>query len=291
MCFGSVGTDTGGSIRIPSTACGTVGLKPTYGELPLDGIVPLSRTLDHVGPMARTVADTALMFEAMHSGITPDRGHAGGTFTFGVPEAYFCERLHSDVRDALERVRRTLTAAGHTVRPVAIEHAAWTADVYLHIVLADAAWYHGPMLEAYADRYCPAVRIRLEMGRYVLGEDYVRAMRLRDLLAHNVTDALRGCDALLLPALPIAAPPLGAANVEVAGAPMPVRAAMLRLTQLFNVTGHPAIALPAGHDAQGFPLGMQLVGEHGRTSRLLALAAAAEPYMTTGPGSVGGGTG
>jgi aspartyl-tRNA(Asn)/glutamyl-tRNA(Gln) amidotransferase subunit A len=124
----------------------------------------------------------------------------------------------------------------------------------------------------------------------VLAEDFVRAMTLRARLREAVDDALDGVDALLLPALAITAPPLGASSVEVDGAREPIRAVMLRLTQLFNITGHPAIALPAG-SAGGLPVGMQLVGRHGCTADLLALAAAVEPYISGGPGSVGGGTG
>jgi aspartyl-tRNA(Asn)/glutamyl-tRNA(Gln) amidotransferase subunit A len=291
MCFGSVGTDTGGSIRIPSAACGTVGLKPTIGELPCDGIVPLSTTLDHVGPMARTVADTAVLFRAMNGQtgalITP----ASAKLTFGVPRAYLCDRLDPDVRTALERTRETLARAGHTVVDVTIDHAAWTPDVYLHIVLPEAARFHAPMLETSAEKYSPGIRLRLEMGRYLLAEDYVRAMGLREHLTRAVDRALEGMDALLLPALAIPAPPLGAASVDVDGAKEPTRAIMLRLTQLFNISGHPAVALPAGTTQKGLPVGMQLVGHLRRTERLLEVASAAEPYISGGPGSVGGGTG
>lgn len=278
MCFGSVGTDTGGSIRIPSAACGTVGLKPTYGELPCDGIVPLSTTLDHVGPMTRTVGDAALMFAAMQGGAAHDDA-APRRLTFGAPEAYFYERIDPEVSRALDRARSALRETGHHVRTVTIEHAAWTPDVYLHIVLAESAQYHAPMLEAHAAGYSPGVRARLEMGRYVLAEDYVRALRLREVLRRSVEAALHGCDALLLPALPIAAPPLGAATVDVAGVAEPVRAVMLRLTQLFNISGNPAIAMPAGVDSAGFPLSLQLVGQHGRTGRLLSVAAAVESVL------------
>ena len=118
--------------------------------------------------------------------------------------------------------------------------------------------------------------MRLEMGRYVLAEDYVRAMRLRESLAGEVDRALRGCDALLLPALSIPAPAIGASTVEVGGQSQPVRAAMLKLTQLFNMTGHPAIAIPAGVGADGLPRGLQLVGHRGRSERLLDIAAAVE---------------
>jgi aspartyl-tRNA(Asn)/glutamyl-tRNA(Gln) amidotransferase subunit A len=282
MCFASVGTDTGGSVRIPSAVCGTVGLKPSFDELPCAGVVPLSGTLDHTGPMARTVADVTLMFRALKGSAAqastapaPDRQR----FVFGVPEAYFCERLHPDVRGGLARVREGLAADGHGVRTVVVDDAVRTADVYLHIVLPEASWFHAPMLERYPERYSPGVRLRLEMGRYILAEDYVRAMFLRTVLTHAVEKALHGCDALLLPTLPIPAPLIGAATVDVDGKDEPVRGIMLRLTQLFNITGHPAIALPAGATRDGWPVSMQLVGHKGRTDRLLDIAASVEARL------------
>lgn len=289
MCFGSIGTDTGGSIRIPSAACGIVGLKPTVGELSCDGVVPLSATLDHIGPMTRTVSDAALMFLAMGGRVTAPRP-AEGPKVFGVPARYFCDRLDPEVRAGLDRSRHNLERAGHRVVDVTVAHAEWTPDVYLHIVLPEASAYHAEMLDKHPQGYSPGVRLRLEMGRYILAEDYVRAMKLRAILRTAVDRALDGVDALLLPALAITAPPLGASSVDVDGVQEPVRAAMLRLTQLFNISGHPSIAMPAG-TAGGWPVGVQLVGRLGGTAELLSLAAAAEPHITAGPGSVGGGTG
>lgn len=285
MCFGSVGTDTGGSIRIPSAACGTVGLKATAGELSCDGVVPLSTSLDHVGPMARTVTDTALLFQAMKGRPVHATAPAGGRLVFGVPDAYFLDPIDEDVRRLFEAVRGSLIEAGHTVLDVTIPHASWTADVYLHIVLPEASWYHAPTIDGHASRYSPGVRLRIEMGRYVLAEDYVRAMQLRKVLTQEVDEAVGRCDALLLPALAIPAPPIGAASVEVGSTRQPVRAIMLKLTQLFNITGHPAIALPAGNGNDGLPRGLQLVGPRGRTERLLDIAAAVELQL----GSSGGG--
>jgi aspartyl-tRNA(Asn)/glutamyl-tRNA(Gln) amidotransferase subunit A len=280
MCFASVGTDTGGSVRIPSAVCGTVGLKPTVNELPGAGIVPLSATLDHPGPMARSVADVAIMFRALKGeSVQPPAVPDGRRLILGVPEAYFCDRLHPEARSAFMHARETLAAGGHQVRTVTVEDAARTADVYLHIVLPEASWFHAPMLKQHADRYSPGVRLRIEMGRYILAEDYVRAMFLRSVLTRSVERALDGCDALLLPTLPIPAPPLGAATVDVDGRQEPVRTIMLRLTQLFNVTGHPAIALPAGTTRDGWPLSVQLVGHHGRTDRLLHAAAIVEARL------------
>jgi aspartyl-tRNA(Asn)/glutamyl-tRNA(Gln) amidotransferase subunit A len=289
MCYGSIGTDTGGSIRIPSAACGTVGLKPTYGELPCDGIVPLSTTCDHVGPMTRSAADARLIFEVLAGGPV---GTVSGPrkFTFGIPSGYFLERLDREVREGFSRVRKRLQG-DHVVRDVKIAEDRITPDVYLHIVLPEAAQYHAPLLASYAPAYSPGVRLRLEMGRYVLAEDYVRGLELRAMLTASVDRALDGCDALLLPALAIPAPPLGSSTVEIEGSPEPVRAAMLRLTQLFNLTGHPVIAMPCGRTTTGLPIGVQLVGGRGRTAQLLAVAEAVEAQITGGAGSVGGGTG
>jgi aspartyl-tRNA(Asn)/glutamyl-tRNA(Gln) amidotransferase subunit A len=279
MCFGALGTDTGGSIRIPSAACGTVGLKATTGEISCDGVVPLSSSLDHLGPMARSVADVALLFDVLTG--RPPRAHPPASaalerFVFGVPRPYFCDRIDPGVRQALERTCAALTAAGHSLRDLSVEHAAWTPDVYLHIVLPEASRFHARLLERSPALYSPGVRVRLEMGRYLLAEDYIRALDLRRTLTAAVDRALDGCDALLLPTLPIPAPLIGATTVDVDGAAEPVRAAMLRLTQLFNITGHPSLALPAPQDVDPLPRSVQIVGRHRQTDRVLSIAAAVE---------------
>ena len=278
MCYAAVGTDTGGSIRIPAAACGIVGLKPDVADLPIDGIVPLSTTLDHAGPMARSVADAALAYFAMRDGEARIDRLAGpaAALRLGLPAPYFLDKLDAEVRRLFTDACAALERRGHDIARVAIQHAERTADVYLHIVLPEASWYHAALLQRHADAYSPGVRWRLEMGRYILAEDYVRAMHGRTVLRRAVDDALEGLDALILPALPIPAPPIGASTVDVDGAVEPVRAMMLRLTQLFNITGHPAIALPCGHGVDGLPRGLQLVGHRGGTERLLAVAAAVE---------------
>jgi aspartyl-tRNA(Asn)/glutamyl-tRNA(Gln) amidotransferase subunit A len=131
------------------------------------------------------------------------------------------------------------------------------------------------------------VRLRLELGRYVLAEDYLRALDGRRVLRAEVDATLDGRDALVLPTLPIPAPPLGATSVPLASGPEPVRATLLRLTQLFNLTGHPAISIPCGVTRDGLPCGCQLVGAHGQTLSLLDLAEALEPHITP-PGAPGG---
>jgi aspartyl-tRNA(Asn)/glutamyl-tRNA(Gln) amidotransferase subunit A len=294
MCYGSVGTDTGGSIRIPAAACGVTGLKPTLGEISAEAVVPLSMTLDHVGPLARTVGDAALLFHAMLDGEPRlDRVplDATGPLWLGVPLPYFFDKLDDDVARLFADARAALERAGHSFSEVAVAHAQRTADVYLHIALPEAAWYHAPLLREHAGKYSPGVRLRLEMGRYILAEDYVRAMHARTILRRAVDRALEGLDALALPALAIPAPPIGAASVAVGASTEPVRAIMLRLTQLFNITGHPAIAIPCGKGRDGLPRALQLVGHRGSTERLLAVAATVERQIIGGDGSVGGGTG
>ena len=281
MCFASIGTDTGGSIRIPAAACGTVGLKGTYDEVPVRGVIPLSRTCDHVGPLARTVEDTKIVMEVL-TGVPIVEPAPAPPRTFGRPTGYLNTRIDADVREAFERAVKTLESCGHRTRPVDVAHAEVTPDVYLHIVLPEASDYHATMLAGQADKYSRNVRLRLEMGRYLLAEDYVRAMRLRDRLTAAVDAALEGCDALLLPALAIPAPVLGASTVTIDGAEEPVRAIMLRLTQLFNLTGHPAIALPVGRNTDGLPLAVQIVGRRGQTSAVVAMAAAVEALTSPG---------
>jgi aspartyl-tRNA(Asn)/glutamyl-tRNA(Gln) amidotransferase subunit A len=280
MAYASIGTDTGGSIRIPSAACGLVGLKPRFHEVPTNGVVPLSASLDHVGPLAATVADAEEIFhviaDAPGIGEPPAPGHARD-IRLGVPRRYFLDLLDADVASAFEATCARLTAAGVTLADVEVPHAGEIPAAYLHIALTEAAAFHARTLESRPDDYTPTVRVRLEAGRYVLAEDYLRALRCRDVLRAEVSAVLDGRDGLLLPALAVPATPLGAATVHVSGVDEPVRNVTLRLTQLFNLTGHPAITVPCGATASGLPIGAQLVGMH--TPALLQAAATLEPHL------------
>jgi aspartyl-tRNA(Asn)/glutamyl-tRNA(Gln) amidotransferase subunit A len=285
MALATLGTCTGGSIRIPAAACGIVGLKPTFGEVPLDGVVPLSRTFDHGGPLAQTVADASLVYHAM-LGDTHDVAPAPmptSGLRIAVLRKYFCDILDNDVRARFEEALERLRHAGAHVDEVEIHHANDIAPAYLLVVLADAAAYHAATLDAMPERYSAPVRVRLEMGRYVLGEDYVRALAAREVLRREVDAALAQHDALMLPTLPMPAPLLGATTVQVGTTTEPVRNLMLRLTQLFNITGHPAIVVPAGQTSTGLPCSAQLVGVRHQTDALLRVALACEPYIAGTP--------
>jgi aspartyl-tRNA(Asn)/glutamyl-tRNA(Gln) amidotransferase subunit A len=278
MAIAALGTDTGGSVRIPAAACGTVGLKPTYGEISVEGVVPLSRTLDHVGPFARTVSDAwllhrALLGQAEH----PELSAAPiGALRLAVPRPYFCELLADEVSSEFEGALNDLRQAGAHVDEVSIPHAAATPAIYIHIHAAEAAEYHARTLDTAANRYTPNVRLRLEMGRYILAEDHVRARNACEYLRREVDAALEGHDALILPTLPIPAPPIGVETLTIAGSEQPVRALMLRCTQLFNLTGHPALSIPCGTTSRGLPCGVQLVGRRSETDALMRVALAVD---------------
>jgi aspartyl-tRNA(Asn)/glutamyl-tRNA(Gln) amidotransferase subunit A len=278
MAWASIGTDTGGSIRIPAAACGVVGLKPSFGEVPTDGVVPLSASFDHVGPLCRCVGDARLLFDVLAPGAAPDAPAPGASgLRLGVPRDYFLDHLAAAVRTSFDQACDRLRGAGVTIETVSIPAVRDTSPIYVCVALAEAAEYHARTIDAHPDRYTAPIRVRLQAGRHVLAEDYLRAQRGRHRLIAEVDAALAGCDALLLPTLPVTAQPIGAATVRVGDWEESVRNAMLRLTQLFNVTGHPALAMPVAPTPEGLPVGVQLIGPRGATRRLLDVAAALEP--------------
>ena len=275
----SIGSDTGGSIRIPAAACGVVGLKPSLGEVPLDGVVPLSATFDHVGPLTRSVADAASIWAVLAGRpIIHIDALSPTAITLGALGGYFTALLDKDVRSAFTAVVAQLRAAGVAIEPRTVQGTETIVDTYVNISLAEAAHWHAPTLDSRAAEYQPPVRQRLELGRGVKAVDYLRAREARDSLIRAVDAALDACDALVLPTLPIVAPLHGAATVTMDnGETLTVRVAMLRLTQLFNVSGHPAISLPI--PTAGLPVGLQLVGRRGETEALLAVAATCERIL------------
>ncbi len=282
MSLAAIGTDTGGSIRIPAAACGVVGLKPTYGEVSAEAVVPLSRALDHVGPLARTVQDAWVIYRAIAGHETARRlipATAAG-LKLGVPRQYFLDLLDDGVRSAFERTIEMVRQAGAHTIDVEIPHANLAPAMYLAHVFGDAAAYHAATLESMPDRYTDAVRLRLEMARYLPAEDYVRALEGRMVLQREVDAALSSCDALILPSLAIEAPAIGATTVRLNGKDEAVRAVMLRLTQVFNLTGHPAISLPCGTSPAGLPYGLQLVGRRMQTDSLCETASTVETILS-----------
>lgn len=281
MAYASIGTDTGGSIRIPCAACGLVGLKPTLGEIPIDGVFPLSETLDHVGPMCRSVEDTALLYGVLRgipNPVAPTPRDVRG-LRFGIPRPYFFDLLDQQVAHRFNDACDRLKEGGAILDDVVIGHTKEIGAIYVHIALPEVAVYHMDTLEKRPQDYTENVRLRLELGRYILAEDYVRAQRGRQVLIREVNDALNGRDGLLLPSLPVPATKLGVPTVSIGGTEETVRNITLRMTQVFNITGHPAISLPCGMTDEGLPVGLQIVGARNRTPDLLDVAASVEKRL------------
>ena len=227
----------------------------------------------------RPNAARAILLDVIRGTVTRRNARDVKGLRIGVLRGYFTALLDPQVGAAFEAACSALTTAGAELAEVQIPHAGDIAPVYLHIVLAEAAALHAKTLDSHPDDYTPNVRTRLEMGRYIMAEDYVRALRGREVLIAEVDDALHGRDALLLPSLAVPAVRLGAAAVKIGTVEEPVRNITLRLTQLFNITGHPAITLPCATTTDGLPIGAQLAGKRNHTDDLLSVAAAVESLI------------
>jgi aspartyl-tRNA(Asn)/glutamyl-tRNA(Gln) amidotransferase subunit A len=288
LVAGALGSDTGGSIRIPAALCGITGLKPTYGRVSRQGVLPLAWSMDHVGPMARTAADCALLLRCL-AGYDPGdatssvlpvaeypaalTGEVKGV-RVGVLRRFFLEAAAPEVRQAVEAAVDVLKAQGATVDEVELPSVGEVAAASFAIVAAEALAYHADWLRTRPDDYQPDVRERLRMGAFVSGVHYVRAQQVRALVRREVDQALARRDVLLAPATPIAATVLGENQVRLGDGPSDARAALIRLTRPFNFSGHPACAVPCGLTAGGLPVGMQLVGRPFDEATVLRVADA-----------------
>lgn len=284
MGLASVGTDTGGSIRIPAAACGVVGLKPSLGDVPMSGVMPLSVSLDHVGPLARSVQDAAWMWSVMAGQpIHTIEPVSLAGLRVGVLGGYFAHPVDAMVAEAFALACDQLRAAGATLTTVTFTMAPRITETYVNLVLPEAAHLHAAWLDTRRDDYSPAVHERLMSGRAISAVAYLRARHERAMMQAAVDTLLKSVDVLMLPTLPIVAPVSGEPNVTIGDTELPVRVAMLKHTQLFNLTGHPAISLPL--PTTGLPAGLQLVGPSRSTARLLDIAAACESLACPSPTS------
>ena len=271
---GALGSDTGGSIRIPASLCGITGLKPTYGRVSRAGVLPLAWSMDHVGPMTRTAADCALMLGAM-AGYDPAdastsvlpvpdylaalTGDVKG-LRVGLLRRFFLDGATPEVRTAVEAAARTLAGAGAIVDEVSLETVQHVPAASLAVVGSEALAYHAEMLRTRAAEYDPDIARRLRVGAFVGGAHYVRAQQVRALVRADVDGVLARHDLLLAPATPITAPAVDERQTTLGDGPADVRSALIRFTRPFNVSGHPACAVPCGFTAGGMPIGLQLVG-------------------------------
>jgi aspartyl-tRNA(Asn)/glutamyl-tRNA(Gln) amidotransferase subunit A len=287
MCFASVGTDTGGSIRVPSALCGIVGLKPTFGLVSVAGVVPLAESFDHAGPLARNVTDTCILLQAIagkfpkHATVSDHRKlgkNPHRRLRIGWPKHYFLDSIDPDVRKAVEAARKVFEALGARIEDVSFPRLSDSIEAGTAAVLAEATLFHESQgyYPARADEYGEDVRQRLQQGHEVRAVEYLRAVATRSIVNTEFEAAFERVDAILAPASPIPAPRLGQNEVKIAGRTETVRSALVRLNRPANFTGHPAISVPCGFTRERLPIGLQLIGPRWSEAKLLAMAFAYE---------------
>ena len=290
QCTASLGSDSGGSIRTPAAVCGVVGLKPTYGRVSRYGAIPLAWSLDHVGPLTKSVEDAAIMLAAIagpdpkdpsaSSRPLPDyrqemRGSIRG-LRLGVPRQYFFEHVDPEIQKLVSAAIHQLESMGATLVEVDIPDLENCSAMEAHITLAEATSYHEPYLKRQADDYGPGVRTNLEAGRYLLATDYVKSQRARTLLQRNFNQAFEHADVIVSPTLPALPPLVGEVWVQSGNLREHVIDAFLRFNIPFDLTGFPAISIPCGLGSTGLPIGLQIAGKAFDETTVLRVANAYE---------------
>lgn len=297
MCLGALGSDTGGSIRIPAACCGVTGLKPTYGRVSCYGVIPLSWSLDHIGPIGRNAGDCALIFDAI-AGYDPHdpnsvsrpasktsellaNENAGGSLSLqglklGVPQDAFVNPLDPEVRQAWRGAIMVFKEAGAQVFDVDVPEVAFST--YRGIQKPEATLAHlekGWLLEK-QNLYGEPARTLLLEGQENKAIDYLRAQHQRRLFSSSLRSAMQQVDALVLPTQPLPAIPITQMYQEITidGVKENASVAMLRLTMPFNLAGLPAISFPCGFSSHGLPLGLQVVGKPFEEAMILRIANA-----------------
>ena len=291
LCPVAMGSDTGGSIRIPASFSGVVGLKPTYGRVSRAGIIPLDWSLDTAGPLANTVEDAAIVLSAIAGYDNRDpasadrpvenylRGLRRGVrgLRIGVPKEWFYGLMDSDVRQAVRKGLAVLKGLGATSRSVSIPMVAHCLEIGSIIQWAEAAAYHAEWMDDRPQKYGPGLLNRLRAGRFIMAADFVRAQRLRKIERSQFLQALSRVDVLITPTTPITAPMLDQTEYRVDGTtPADRTYAIAAFTIPINHAGLPAVSVPCGFTKTGLPIGMQIVGRPFDEATILRAAYAFE---------------
>ncbi|MEI9479792.1 MAG: amidase [Deltaproteobacteria bacterium] len=289
-CTLTMGSDTGGSIRIPSALCGLVGLKPTYGRLSRYGLTPLAWSQDHAGPIVRTVEDCALVMNAA-AGYDPSdptsinlpvpdytrslTGEIRGV-RVGVPKEYFDVLIDSEVKESVLKAIDRLGELGAVISEVSWPMYRYCTAISSAIQMGEATAYHSHLIRTHGSRIYPPVRLRLEAGFFVSASDYVQAQRARSLFYRESLDLLKKVDLLAGPTVPVTAFETGRTRVKVGNKTAGAIGLLTQYTRPFNLNGFPAITVPCGFSDAGLPIGLQLAGRPLEEETVLRTADAYE---------------
>jgi aspartyl-tRNA(Asn)/glutamyl-tRNA(Gln) amidotransferase subunit A len=290
MVFMATGSDTGGSIRIPAAFCGTVGLKPTFGRVSRYGVMPLDFTLDHMGPLTRSVRDAAVMLNAVAGydarddtssrrpveDYVPQAEPSIAGLRVGIPQNFYFERLHPDVDRAVRAMVQKAESLKAQIVPVRTPDIAALNAVSRVILMAEASALMEPHL-GQRERFGSDVLALFDQGRLISATDYVNAQRLRRVMQREFHQVWSQVDCLFTPTAPIGAPRIGDATVTVGNEMEDVRLASTRLVRGMNLLGYPALSVPCGLDSQGMPIGLQIIGKPFSEALILRAAQALVP--------------
>lgn len=289
IAYAALGTDTGGSIRIPASFCGTVGLKPTYGRVSRQGVFPLAWSLDHVGPLARSVRDAALVLNAIAGydrrdatsarhpvvDFVPEDGCSIRGLRIGFPESVFFEKLDADVESSVRGAIARAQSIGAEVKSVKVPDMAAMNTAARVIQMGEASALWEPHL-GNRRQFGPDVLALLDQGRLLPATDYVHAQRLRKRMQREFAQVWSTVDCLIFPTTPNTAPRVGQNTIKLAGREEDVRLATTRLVRGMNLLGLPALSMPCGLSADGLPVGLQIVGPPFDEATVLRAGAALE---------------
>ncbi|MBZ5724760.1 MAG: Asp-tRNA(Asn)/Glu-tRNA(Gln) amidotransferase GatCAB subunit A [Acidobacteriia bacterium] len=289
IVYAALGSDTGGSIRIPAAFCGIVGLKPTYGRVSRHGALPLAYSLDHMGPLARSVRDAAIVLNAIAGhdprdrtssrhpvvDFVPEDGCSIRGLRLGFPQNFYFERLDGDVESAVRGAMARAESLGAEIKPVVVPDIAALNAVSRVILLAEASAILEPHLSQ-RHRFGADVLALLDQGRLLPAVDYINAQRLRTRMRRQFAKLWSAVDCLITPTTPNTAPRIGEDTIRLGGRDEDVRLASTRLVRGINALGLPALSIPCGLSASGLPIGLQIVGPAFDEATILRVGAALE---------------
>ena len=274
----ATGTDTGGSIRVPASFCGVVGLKPTFGRVNVSGVLPLGFSQDHVGPLTRTVRDAAIAFQAMADDPTDYVPPADADLTglrIGFPQNFFMQRVDPEVEASVRAAFETAARIGGRVVEVRVPDMEALRSAAVTCLLVEAASSLRPFLDRRSD-FGKDILAMLDQGRVIPAIDYIEAQRTRRRIGRQFVKLFDEVDCIFTPATPITAPWIGQMTLEIRGVAEEVRAAATRFSRGMNALGLPAISIPCGFSLSGLPIGLQIIAAPRQEDLLLHAAAAME---------------